>query len=100
MIFKRNQLSTNSICTEFYSGFNSNLNDGTFENNKLFKLNNKSLIKNSLIIDWNMQLGSPLIIKIKNNYHFVGFLIKINNSNKPLVFLRLSLYFDWLHKFI
>lgn len=78
------ELSKNSICTAFYS-------------DKIGGANSQS----SIIINWNQQLGAPLIMLGPNGAQFVGILIRIDGANrKPLIFLRLSLYFDWIQKFL
>lgn len=78
-LYQQNILSKNSICTSFYS-------INRFPN---------------LIINWSQQRGAPLLMLSENRLYFVAILIRIDGSNrKPLVFLRLSLYFDWIQKFI
>lgn len=82
------ELSKNSICTTFY--YYLDLVGSSTGNSK-----------SSIIINWHQQLGAPLIMLRQNGPQFVGILIRIDGANrKPLVFLRLSLYFDWIQKFL
>lgn len=108
--YKNNQLSKYSICTRFDASVDRLIVGGRLTGHRFIvgrkaidndlKANSKRRI-NSLI-DWNHQRGSPLILVDGDRQHIVGILIKIDHqeTNKPLVFLRLSLYFDWLHKFL
>ena len=78
------ELSKNSICTSFYS---DQMSDPTGQN--------------SIIINWSQQRGAPLFMVTPHGARFVGILIRIDGANrKPLVFLRLSLYFEWIQKFL
>ena len=80
------ELSKNSICTTFYS----DLMDHPAGNST-----------SSILINWSQQRGAPLLMVTRNGARFVGILIRIDGANrKPLVFLRLSLYFDWIQKFL
>lgn len=84
--YKRTELSSSSICTNFYADF--------------AQLNELDLNRSRSIIDWQYQIGAPLLLSIENTYHLAGFLIKIDEPTRPLVFLRLSSYFYWLQKFL